>query len=968
VTPPGPQHRGGTSFHELMRYRIMDILLVASPYDSFVLEEAGQLGERVVGEFRNLDLHYGPGLTTVPTGTEALELVRQAGRFNIIISGLQLSDMNGAELARRVKELGKGIPVVLLAFDARQVQSFALHNDLSAVERTFLWHGDARILLAIVKYVEDRRNVVHDTEVMGVQVIILIEDNVLYYSSFLPAIYAELLHHSRRLISEGVNVSDKIMRMRARPKIILCSTYEEAWDAFTEFRKHVLGVISDIEFPADGRLSIDAGLDFARAVRARTPDVPVLLQSSNPDHWIGASDVGASFLIKGSPTLLADLRRFMIEYLGFGDFVFRAADGSSAGRAYDLKSLEEKLATAPISSIAYHAERNHFSSWLKARTEFALADHILPRRPSEFADLEQLRTYLIDTIAKYRRDRSLIVVADYDRGGFDPRHDFQRIGGGSLGGKARGLAFMRMLLSREPIADDLPGVEVSVPPAVVLATDVFDRFLEENDLRDYAINTDDDAAIERRFLAARFPQDSRDDLAALLPRLTGPLAVRSSSLLEDSQYQPFAGIYETFMIGHDTAPERRLDQLVRAIVRVYASTFSRMAKEYIRATPYRLEEEKMAVIVQRICGRAHGTRFYPDFSGVARSHNFYPTPPLTTDDGIAAIALGLGRSVVTEGNCLRFCPRYPQHLVQFSSVRDVLANSQREFWALDLARRDDMRETRYDLDAAEADGTLAALASTYSRENDAITEGISRAGVRIVTFAAILKHGTFPLAELLDRLLAIGRWGMGAPVEIEFAVDLGKRELAFLQLRPLALAAEAEELAIGVVEPGLAVCSSPNVLGNGRIDDIRDAIVVDRHRFDRATSRRTAAEIGQLNAALAGRPYLLVGVGRWGSADPWLGIPVTWDQISGARVIVEAGFADVKVTPSQGTHFFQNLTSFHVGYFTVNPDVGEGFVDWAWLAAQPAVRETTCVRHLRFERPLVVKMNGKQSEGVILKP
>ena len=969
MTRPGPKNRrGGTDFHELMRYRIMDILLVASPYDSFVLEEAGQIGERVVGEFRNLDLHYGPGLTTVSTGTEALALVREASRFNIIISGLQLSDMNGAELARRVKQLGKDIPVVLLAFDARQVQSFALYNDLSAVERTFLWQGDARILLAIVKYVEDRRNVIHDTEMIGVQVIILIEDNVRYYSSFLPAIYAELLHHSRRLISEGVNVSDKIMRMRARPKILLCSTYEEAWESFTGFGEHVLGVISDIEFPADGKLSVDAGLDFARAVRARSPDVPVLLQSSNPDHWIGASDVGASFLIKGSPTLLADLRRFMIEYLGFGDFVFRAADGASVGRAYDLKSLEEKLATAPIGSIAYHAERNHFSSWLKARTEFALADQILPRRPDEFADPEQLRTYLIDTIAKYRRDRSMVIVADYDRGGFDPRHDFQRIGGGSLGGKARGLAFMRMLLSREAVTDDLPGVAVSVPAAVVIATDVFDRFLEENDLRDFAINTDDDAAIERRFLAARFPQDARDDLAALLPRLHGPLAVRSSSLLEDSQYQPFAGIYETFMIGQDQAPERRLDKLVRAIVRVYASTFSRTAKEYIRATPYRLEEEKMAVIVQRIVGRAHGTRFYPDFSGVARSHNFYPTPPLTTDDGIAAIALGLGRSVVAEGNCLRFCPRYPQHLVQFSSVRDVLANSQRQFWALDLARDDDMRETRYDLEAAEADGTLAPLASTYSRENDAISEGISRAGVRIVTFAAILKHETFPLAAVLDRLLAIGRWGMGAPVEIEFAVDLAKRELAFLQLRPLALAAETEELTIGCIEPGAAVCSSTNVLGNGRIDDIRDAIVIDRHRFDRAASRRTAAEIGQLNAELAGRPYLLVGVGRWGSADPWLGIPVTWDQISGARVIVEAGFADIKVAPSQGTHFFQNLTSFHVGYFTVNPDAGEGFVDWAWLAAQPAVRETQLVRHLRFERPLVVKMNGKQSEGVILKP
>ena len=960
-------HAGLQDFHQLMRHRIMDILLVASPYDSFVLEEAGQIGERVVGEFRNLDLHYGPGLTTVPTGGEALALVREPSRFNLIISGLHLGDMHGAELARRVKALGLGIPVVLLAFDAREGKLFAAHHDLTDVERVFLWQGDARILLAIVKYVEDRRNVVHDTQTMGVQVIILIEDNVRYYSSFLPVIYAELLHHSRRLVSEAVNVSDKIMRMRARPKILLCSTFEDAWEAFTTFQDDVLGVISDIQFPADGKLSPTAGLDFARRVRADWPDVPVLLQSSNPAHAGGAAEVGATFLLKGSATLLADLRRFMIDYFGFGDFVFRRPTGAMVGMAHDLKSLEEWIGAAPADSIAYHAARNHFSSWLKARTEFALADELRPRKVSDFPDPESVRAWLATTIARYRRNRSLVAVADFDRTAFDPRHDFHRIGGGSLGGKARGLAFMRMLLGQKPVADGLDAV-VTVPSAVVLATDVFDRFIDDNDLRSVAIRTTEDAEIERRFLAARFPRDVRDDLAALLPRIDYPLAVRSSSLLEDSQHQPFAGIYETFMLANRGAsPDERLDQLIGAIVRVYASMFSRQAKDYIAATPYRLEEEKMAVIVQRVVGAAHGTRFYPDLSGVARSHNFYPTPPLVADDGIAAIALGLGRAVVAGEGCLRFCPRYPRHLVQFSSVRDVLANTQRAFWALDLADNG-IRESRYELDAAEADGTLTAAASTYSRENDAIYDGIARPGVRVVSFASILKHDSFPLATLLDRLLAIGRWGMGAPVEIEFAVDLRKRELAFLQLRPLAMSHELIELVIGDVDPGLLLCRSDSVLGNGRIDEIRDIVVVDRQRFERASSRQAAAEIAQLNAELARRPYLLIGVGRWGSADPWLGIPVSWEQISGARVIVEAGFADFKVTPSQGTHFFQNLTSFDVGYFTVNPDAGDGFVDWAWLAAEPAVRETTYVRHLRTERPVVVKMNGKNGEGIILKP
>ena len=959
-------------FHQLMRYRIMDILLVASPYDSFVLEEAGQIGERVMGEFRNLDLHYGPGLTTVATGSEAFELVREPGRFNLIISGLHLDDMHGAELARRVKALGRDIPVVLLAFDARELKMFAAHHDMSDVEKVFLWQGDARILLAIVKYVEDRRNVLHDTRALGVQVIIVIEDNVRYYSSFLPVIYSELLHHSRRLVSEAVNVSDKIMRMRARPKILLCSTYEEAWDAFTAFQDDVLGVISDIEFPAEGALSKEAGLDFARRVRAESPDIPVLLQSSKPSHAKSAGDVGASFLLKGSPTLLADLRAFMVQYFGFGDFVFRLPNGWVVDRAFDLKSLEEKIAAVPGGCIAYHAERNHFSSWLKARTEFALANELRPRKVSDFTGAESVRGYLIQKIAAYRRERSMSVVADFARESFDPRHDFQRIGGGSLGGKARGLAFVRLLLGRRRI-DPVGDAVVSVPSAVVLATDVFDRFLDDNGLRNFALHAVDDADVERAFLAAKFPTDVRDDLAAMLRHVDYPLAVRSSSLLEDSQQLPFTGVYETYMLPNRAASlATRLDHLIRAVVRVYASTFTRRAKDYIRATPYRLEEEKMAVIVQRIVGAHHGTRFYPDFAGVARSHNFYPSHQQTADDGIAAIALGLGRSVSADGTCLRFCPRYPQHLVQFSSVNDMLANSQRTFWALDMSAALDsdaaMTETRYDIEAAEVDGTLAPVASTYSIENEAIYDGISRPGVRLVSFAPILKHATFPLAPLVDQLLAIGQWGMGSPVEIEFAVDLARAELSFLQLRPLSLSEGAEDVPIGTVAADQVVCRSSSVLGHGRIDDIHDIVVVDRQRFERAASRQTADELARFNAELAGRPYLLIGVGRWGSADPWLGIPVTWEQISGARVIVEAGFEDVRVTPSQGTHFFQNLTSFNVGYFTVNPEAGEGFVDWPWLSSYLAVRETSCVRHLRCPQPVVVRMNGKKGEGVILKP
>ncbi len=671
----------------------------------------------------------------------------------------------------------------------------------------------------------------------------------------------------------------------------------------------------------------------------------------------------------------------MTEYFGFGDFVFRLPEGGEVGRAKDLRSLEEQLRTVPAASVAYHSERNHFSKWLKARTEFALAEELRPRQLADYPGVEELRSSLIESIAEYRRERSRATVADFDRETYDATGGLHRIGGGSLGGKARGLAFVRVLLAEARLERAWPEVTVGVPRAVVLGTDVFDQFLEEGALRDFAIHCDDDAEIERRFLLSPFPEEAARDLQTVLERAREPLAVRSSSLLEDSRFQPFTGVYETFMLPN-THPflAVRMERLLAAVKRVYASTFSRRAKDYVRATPYRLEEEKMAVVVQRVVGAVHGTRFYPDLAGVARSHNFYPAAPLRSEDGIAAVALGLGRTVVEGGTCVRFCPRYPRHLVQFSSVKDARLNSQRAFWALSLdpAGGDaeaDMRESRFSLDVAEADGTLAAVASTWSAENDAVYDGLGREGVRLVSLAPILKQDAFPLPAILDRVLALGAWGMGAPVEIEFAITLSAppgtpREVGILQLRPLALSHERDQLEIEVVEDERLVCRSASVLGNGRVEDARDLVVVDRERFDRAHSRTAALELARFNAELTaeGRPYVLIGVGRWGSRDPWLGIPVTWEQISGARVIVEAGFRDFRVTPSQGTHFFQNLASFNIGYFTVNPDAGDGFVDWDWLAAQPAVQETAFVRHLRFDAPVVVKMNGRKNEGVVLKP
>jgi hypothetical protein len=799
-------------------------------------------------------------------------------------------------------------------------------------------------------------------------------------------IYTEVIKQSRRVIQEGLNVAHKLVRMQARPRILLSTNFEDAARLVQEYRNYLFGVVSDVEFPWEGKLSPEAGFELARMVKSLVPDAPVVLQTSRTEFRPRAHAAGYSFLRKRSPTLLQDLRRILTEQFGFGDFVFRLPDGSEVGRAKDMNELEEQLQTVPAESIVFHSQSNHFSHWLMARTEFALAAKLRPRKVSDFPSDEHLRRDLIESINDYRREQSEVLIGDFRADTFKPSvSSFLRIGSGSLGGKARGLAFVRYLLRKSRMTRRYPGVRISVPPAVVLATDMFDQFVTENNLLDFALHCEDDAEIYRKFLAAPLSAALTEDLKAFLAEVTHPLAVRSSSLLEDSQYQPFTGVYETFMLGNQqTDPEARLEALSEAIRRVYASTFSRHAKAYVRATPYRLEEEKMAVILQQVVGTRHGERFYPDFSGVVRSRNYYPVAPMTFEDGIAAVALGLGRAVVDGGKCLTFCPRYPQNLVQFSSVEDILANAQSEFWALELHGAVDGRpghwhERRFGLDAAEADGTLRALASTYSRDNNAVYDGVSRPGTRIVTFAPMLKHGTFPLAEILDDLVRAGEDALGNPVEIEFAVRLPREEDAataqvadfgFLQIRPLTLSPDTEELALDDVQTEQLICQSSKVLGNGRIDDLHDVVVVDSQRFERGHSQEVATAVARFNRQLneQNRPYLLIGVGRWGSTEPWLGIPVEWDEISGARVIVEAGFRDFRVTPSQGSHFFQNLTAFQIGYFTVNPDAGEGSIDWEWLTEQPAVEEQGCVRHLRFAEPVRVVMNSRTSQGVIFKP
>lgn len=972
-------------FQRLMQFKIREILLVSSIYDNYLFEEDGRLYELIREEYQNLNLSQSPEITHVTTGTEALEKLSTEHSFDLIITTLHIEDMQVVKFAQMVKQSGVNLPIVLLAYDNRERKDLTTNYDTSVFERIFIWNGDYHLLIGIIKNIEDKMNVEEDTKNAGVHSIILVEDNVKFYSSYLPLIYTEIFDQSQRLLKEGISLTHKFLRMRARPKILLATNYEDAWDHFEKYKEYVLGIILDINFRYKGVKDPEAGIKFAMSVRSQIDDIPILLQSTDARFKEKAYSIGAAFIHKRSPRLLHELREFMLNNFGFGDFVFQTKDGKEVGRASNLKELEIELKRIPDESLFYHSERNHFSKWLKARTEFWLAHQLRPHKVTDFDSIDGLRQKLITSLIEYKLYRQKGVITDFNKDSFDPKNSFARIGSGSLGGKARGLGFINQLIINYNISGIFEEVEISVPSAVVIGTEVFERFIKENHFDNYAYQDFNDIEITKHFVAAKnFPEDIKQRLREFLEINVCPLAVRSSSLLEDSQFQPFAGVYETYMIPNSNPDiEKRLDELLQSIKSVYSSTFHRKAKDYMKATDYRLEEEKMAVVVQRLVGASHNGKFYPNFAGVAKSYNFYPVPPQKSTDGIALVALGLGKTVVEGGNTVRFCPKFPKHLMQFFSTKETLRNAQQDFYALDLdAELDNIITTiedvclkKYDLTDSEKDNTLHYVGSTYSSENESVYDGISRDGVRVVTFAPILKHKIFPLPEILDLLLEMGAWGMGTPVEIEFAVNLNvpqgsPKEFAMLQMRPMVLSREVEELTIGEINQSDLLCISSQVLGNGAINNIYDVVVVDIDSFDRGKSKDVAMEVSKLNTKLLNekKPYALFGVGRWGSLDSWLGIPVTWDQISGAAVIVESGFKDFSVTPSQGSHFFQNLTSFRVGYFTVNSHDENDIIDWEWLKSQTAQEELKYTKHLRFDKSISVRINGHENKGVILKP
>ena len=972
-------------FEHLMPSRIREVLLVSSLYDLFILEQDGHIAERLLREYHALNLNYAPRLTRFSTGEEALESLAGGRRFDLVLCTPHLGGMDPVHFARKVKAWIGPQPVVLLVYDQNQLESLLLnHPDArspESLDQILLWTGDARILLAIVNLVEDQLNADHDTKMVGVEVILFVEDSIRFGSSYLPTLYTYLMRQSQSLISEAHSMPHKMLRMRARPKVIWAHNYEEAVAAFERYRRNCLGVISDVRFPRSGEVDPQSGFRLLQYVRERDDDLPILLQSHELSNIERAIELDAAFVYKDSHVINEEVDRFMREYFGFGPFIFRMPDGREVARANDLNEFRSVVPGVPAESIAYHASQNHFSKWLKARTEFRLANQFRDTNVTDFESIEDLREYMLKAVRESQIRASHFVIADFNSSTFDRTTDFARIGGGSIGGKARGLAFVNILLSTKLEFDRFPGMRITVPPTVVLGTDIFEQFLDLNHLKELVLSDASEQEVTDAFIRATLPDPLMYDLSALLDIMPDPIAVRSSSMLEDSLEQPFAGVYDTFMLPN-RAPDRRarLEELCTAIKCVYASAFSNRAKRYLLAAPQRPEMEKMAVIIQKLVGRPRGERFYPNFAGVARSYNYYASGRMKPEDGVAFVALGLGKTVVEGKRSLRFCPRYPKRLPQFSTVEDQLRNAQRSFYALELNSLTGQPPDRFQLQSfevteAEADGTLAPIASTWSPENDTITEGVGRPGTRLVTFASVLRHGHYPLPEILNEMLRVGSEGMNCPVEIEFAGNFAgpagePAEFACLQMRPLAVMREAVDIGPYLSDQQRIMVSCPKALGNGRINEITDVVCVIPDLFDRKDSVPTATAIGELNAKLMHerRPYVLIGPGRWGSSDPWLGIPVSWDQISGVRAVVETGLRDLHVTPSEGSHFFHNMTSFGVCYFTVNPARGEGTIDWDWIIAQEPVRiGANGLRWYRLETPLRILIDGRSNRGVILK-
>ncbi|MBC5642846.1 PEP/pyruvate-binding domain-containing protein [Parabacteroides segnis] len=970
-----------TSFANLMNKRIYNVLLIATKYDAFMLEDDGRVDEQIFNEYTSLSLRYPPRFTQVTTEEEALAELKDRN-FELIICMPNMDNRDIFAAAKEIKIHYPNIPIVVLTPFSKEVSKRIANEDLSAIDYVFSWLGNAELLLAIIKLIEDKMNAPDDTASVGVQIILLVEDSIRFYSSALPHLYKFVLEQSQMFAKEALNGHQQTLRMRGRPKIKLARTYEEAVRIFNQYRDNMLGIVSDMSFMHDGVKDPYAGYKFGQYVRKTGLIIPFVLESSESSNKVYAKELGASFIDKNSKSYPQDLRKKIMQRFGFGDFVIlNPQTKEEIMRIKDLKDLQKKVYQIPDDSLVYHLSRNHFSRFFYSRAMFPPAEVLKRVDVSDYKDMDEARKLIFDLIVQYRRMKNSGVVAIYQKDRFDEYSNFARIGDGSLGGKGRGLAFMGAMVKRYPKLET-ENFNTNIPKTVVICTDIFDEFMETNELLPVALSDADDETILKYFLRASLPASLIDDLMAFFDVVKSPIAVRSSSLLEDSHYQPFAGIYSTYMIPRLEDKYEMLRLLSDAIKAVYASVFYRDSKGYMTATSNLIDQEKMAIVLQEVVGNRYNDHFYPTISGVARSLNFYPIGNEKAEDGIANIALGLGKYIVDGGQTLRFSPRHPHNILQMSTMDFALRETQTRFYALDLKNLaeqfsidDSFNLQRLGLKEADADGSLKYIVSTYDPYDQIIRDGYYPGGRKILSFVNILQHDVFPLAKTLDELLRIGQAEMGRPVEIEFAVNVDpnnhdKATFYLLQIRPIVDNKEIMDEDLTQVSNEETILSSTSVLGHGIVTDVQDIIYVKSGAFNSSNNQLIAYEIEKLNRRFTEeeKNYVLVGPGRWGSSDHWLGIPVKWPHISNARVIVECGLENYRVDPSQGTHFFQNLTSFGVGYFTINPFKGDGWFDEEYLNALPAVEDTEYLRHIHFDKPIVIKMDGKKSLGVVLKP
>lgn len=969
-----------TSFVDLMTKRIFNVLLVANPYDAFMLEDDGRVDEKIFNEYMNLSLRYPPRFTQVSTKEEAWQKL-SAMTFDFVICMPGTDNNDVFDIARSIKERYAHIPLVVLTPFSHSITKRMENEDLSIFEYVFCWLGNTDLLLSIIKLMEDKMNLEHDVKEVGVQMILLVEDSIRFYSSVLPNLYKFVLKQSKDFATEALNAHQSMLRMRGRPKIALARTYEEAMALYEQYSRNILGVITDANFPREGKKDPQAGVRLLEAIRARDEYVPLIMQSSEVGNEPLANRLGASFIDKNSKKMNIDLREAVSANFGFGDFIFRDPNTmEEIARVRNLKELQNIIFSVPKESLLYHISRNHVSRWLYSRAMFPVAEFLKQITWKSLQDVDAHRQIIFDAIVKYRKMKNRGVVAEFLRDRFDTYSNFARIGEGSLGGKGRGLAFTDNLVKRHSEFEQFENASVAIPKTVVLCTDIFDDFMDSNNLYQIALSDQPDDVILKHFLRAKLPDRLIDDFFAFFDVVKAPVAIRSSSLLEDSHYQPFAGIYSTYMIPYMEDRYEMLRMLSDAIKGVYASVYYRDSKAYMQATSNVIDQEKMAVILQEVVGTQHGDRYYPAISGVARSLNYYPIGDEKPEEGIVSLALGLGKYIVDGGLTLRVCPYHPHQVLQTSEMEIALRETQTQFYALDMKNvgenfsiDDGFNILKLPVKEAEKDGALTFIASTYDPYDMVIRDGIYPGGRKLITFANILQHDVFPLAELLQFAQKYGQDEMRRPVEIEFAVKLNPDKTGIfylLQIRPIVDSKEMLDEDLSLIKDEDTLLRSDNSLGHGVITDLQDVVYVKTDHYTPSNNQLIAYEIEKLNRRFLeeGKSYILVGPGRWGSSDTWLGIPVKWPHISAARVIVEAGLTNYRVDPSQGTHFFQNLTSFGVGYFTVNAFRKDGVYDQEYLDSLPAVEETAYLRHVHFDVPLLVKMDGRKNRGVVMKP